>query len=220
MTPRPLVTASLADVAPFSLGELSLQGRTTLAQRYGSRFLDAFTAWGERLGQEPATFRWVSNVQLFLAFCMQNDYPPPILRSGQWCNLDLLVNGSLVQVSTGQRIRWWPQVLRAFTRYSGTRWRSTETRPDSASLQVKLACYPLLISDAIHQRVETYIARHIPEGVVSKHSRAWTQCPSPNADLGCIASFGTSFLSAGGREAAAQTKGDKGCAGVWHLLWL
>ena len=40
--------------------------------------------------------------------------------------------------------------------------------------------------------------------------------PGPNADLGCIASFGCSFLSAGGREAAAQTKGDKGF-GVWGL---
>ena len=179
LAPRPCVAASLVDITPFSLGEFSLQGRTTLAQRYGSCFLDAFIAWGEGLGQEPATFRWVSSVQLFLAFCMQNDFPPPVLRSGKWCNLDLLVNGSLVQVTTGQRIRWWTQVLTAFTRLSGSRWRSTETRPHSTSLQVKLACYPLLISDAIHQRVETYIARQIPEGVVSRHSRAWTQCPVP-----------------------------------------
>ena len=140
---------------------------------------------------------------------MDNHHPPPIFRSGSWCQTDLLANGNLVQVSTGQRIRWWKQTLSAFTRYSGTRWRSTEARPHSSALQVKLACYPLLFSDAVHQRVEAFLAKHIPEGVVSQNSRAWVQCPVPtrNWDVSCHGRA-TSALGAEGRQLRQRvTKG-------------
>ena len=59
---------SLVDVSPLSLGELPVNGRDILARRYGLRFVDAVVAWGSRIGQEPYTFRWVSNVQLFWLF--------------------------------------------------------------------------------------------------------------------------------------------------------
>ena len=182
LVPRLLQPVALPDTPAFSFGELTPEGRTKLAQRYSLRFLNAFVAWADRIGQEPCTFRWVSDVQLFLAFCMDSDFPPPIFRSGTWCQTDLMVNGNLIQVTTGQRIRWWTQILSAFSRLSGTRWKSTETRPHSATLQIKLACYPLVLSDEVHRRVETFLARHIPEGVVSQHSRAWLQCPIPTRD--------------------------------------
>ena len=182
LVPRLLQPVSLPGTPPFSFGDLSPDGRAKLAHRYSSRFLDAFEAWAGQIGQEPNTFRWVSNVQLFLAFCMDSNFPPPIFRSGAWCQTDLMVNGNLIQVTLGQRIRWWTQILSAYTRLSGTRWRSTETRPHSAALQVRLACYPLVFSDAVHARVEAFLTRHLPDGVVCQHSRTWLQCPVPTRD--------------------------------------
>ena len=182
LVPRLLQPVSLPGTPPFLVGNLSPEGRAKLARRYSSRFLDAFETWAARIGQEPCTFRWVSNVQLFLAFCMDSNFPPPIFRSGAWCQTDLMVNGDLISVTVGQRIRWWTQILSAYTRLSGTRWRSTETRPHSTALQVRLACYPLVLSDAVHERVEAFLARYIPEGVACQHSRAWLQCPIPTRD--------------------------------------
>ena len=139
--------------------------RSTLARRYGSRLLTSFQVWMGIVGHGPSSYRWLSNIQLFSAYRLYYDHPPPVFRTGSWHNAGLMPDCQLLAVSMTN-----PTVnigLNSVLRHIRTRWRSLETRPNFSVLQVRLTCYPLLLSDEVYQEVDSLLSRHVPEGVVA-----------------------------------------------------
>ena len=82
--------ATITDATPAStIGILTADQFAKLASRYGYTYLERLIRWRGVTERAPSTRRWISSVQLFVAFCLTWVAPPPILRDGSWLDTTL-----------------------------------------------------------------------------------------------------------------------------------
>ena len=164
-------------------GELDGPSVLQLSRRYGGAYIERLRRWSAMLHEEPRTLRWVSTLQLYILFCATWTVRPPVLRNGVWLDLADVPNGQYIEVALTQRVKFFQQTLRQFCKLSSGRWHSQEVRPASASLQARLNCVVLDISDALWHQVEEYLSSHLPDGPVRSHQRSWHSLPIPRGAL-------------------------------------
>ena len=168
-----------AGVGESRLGDLDDPAVQHLSRRYGRAYIDRLQRWGAMLGEGPCTLRWMSTLQLYLLFCMTWAVRPPVLRNGVWVDTGQIQNGQYVEHPLAQRVKWFQQTLRQYAKRSSGQWLAQEVRPTSTSLQARLTCVTLRISNALWLQVEQYLSENLVDGAVRSHQRTWTTLPTP-----------------------------------------
>ena len=165
------------------LGRVGDEARLHLSHRYGYSYVDRLQRWSTMLHEEPSELRWVSTLQLFLLFCLTWRSAPPVLRQGRWQDVDSIPYGQCISFPLPKRVAWFQQTLRQFAKRAQGRWYTRELRPSSATLQARLTCVALRVSNSSWLEVESFPSNNLRNGVVRSHERHWHSLPVPRGSL-------------------------------------
>ena len=154
--------------------------------KYGCEFVGRLANWLVGLTALPVDrVQWYSFAQLYLAFCFEVELVPPIYdtRLRQWLPFDP-DSPAMAGISFAVRARFFRQQVRATVAQGQGKLRTTEIRPYSSALAIKLPACSIGLREDVYGNVEAFLSASLPHGVCKQNERSWVRIPAPRCSLG------------------------------------